>query len=326
MPDVKIDKGITLDLLSNSEPAMSSTSDMPVIETKPDSIAAPETKETPETEGITTEESATPETTEDSSATPEQKKPARGVQKRIDELTREREEARRLADAERAEKLRLLSLLEKGGKTESPETPAEDLAPVKPNKADFTDPDAYDSAMDQYIEAKAEWIAKKEVKSSIEEQNRKTMEANMAAEQKAIRDRYLERASKAQEKYADFVEVAESPDVQISIPMAAAIINHEQGPEIAYHLGKHPEEAKRISSLSPPLQIMELGFIAASLNAPPASSPAAAKPIVSAAPKPITPLASGAGNIEKPIEEMSMDEYAAKRTAQLNKERRGLRH
>lgn len=328
MPDVKIEKGITLDLLPANEPATSSTNDMPIIETQPDSIAAPESKEAPETEGTTTGESATPEkeATADSAATPETKKPAKGVQKRIDELTREREEAKRLAESEHAEKLRLLALLEKGGKQEqSTDVQTEDLPPVKPSKADYADPDAYDAAMDSFIEAKASWTAKQEVKAALDEQNRKTMEANIAAEQKAVQTQYMARVEKVMEKYPDFKEVAESPDVTVSIPMAHAIIHSEQGPDIAYYLGKHPEEAARISSLLPPLQLVELGIIAASLKTP-ASSPAAVKPIVSAAPKPIKPLGTGAGNIEKPIEEMSMEEYAAKRIPELNAQRRGLRH
>jgi hypothetical protein len=51
-------------------------------------------------------------------------------------------------------------------------------------------------------------------------------------------------------------------------PMAHAILHSEQGPDIAYHLGKNPAEAERISKLAPALQLVELGKIASKLEAP----------------------------------------------------------
>jgi len=41
MPDVVIEKPITLDLLPQKAPALSATSDIPVIETKPDASPDP---------------------------------------------------------------------------------------------------------------------------------------------------------------------------------------------------------------------------------------------------------------------------------------------
>ena len=42
MPDVTVDKGITLDLLDQQKPGTSVTSDMPVVETHPDSKPKPD--------------------------------------------------------------------------------------------------------------------------------------------------------------------------------------------------------------------------------------------------------------------------------------------
>ena len=99
--------------------------------------------------------------------------------------------------------------------------------------------------------------------------------------------------------------------------MANAILRHVRGPEIAYHLGRNPEEAKRIATLHPDLQVMELGMLAAGFNRPAAPAP------VSAAPKPITPIKSGDSPAvaDKSLEELDasgdMEGYAAKRRRQL---------
>ena len=87
MPDVVIEKGVTLDLLDQTKPDLSSTSDKPIIETKPDvakPAAAPDKAQD-------ADDSATPDKPADAAASAEPKKPAQGVQKRIDELTRQRE-------------------------------------------------------------------------------------------------------------------------------------------------------------------------------------------------------------------------------------------
>jgi len=298
-----------IDILDQQGPALSSTSDLPVIETKPDSIAAPdvvEDEEVPETEGKTEDESA--ESPESPSETTEPKK-ARGVQKRLDELVKQREEAKSQYEAEKAEKLRLLALLETRGEQPQAdrrsETVETDPVPVKPSKNDYPDPDAYDLAMETYVEEKATWTAKREIVRAQAEMQAKAQQDAIEAGERAAREAYTGRKSKVMEKYPDFAEVAETPDVQVSIPMAHAIINAPDGPDIQYYLGKNPNEAARIMQLSPPLQLMELGLISAKLR-----EPAQPKPPISAAPKPIRPVTSGSESVSKSPDEMSMDEYA----------------
>jgi hypothetical protein len=147
MPDVTIEQPITLDLIPQNEPSLSARSDIPVIETKPDSQPAPKEEVKPEVkadavppeEGKTTEESAPPEEPEDppENAVEAGKPKSKGVQKRIDELVKQREE-------EKAEKLRLMALLEQIHKPkEEPKEVVEDEAPQRPTREEFPDPDAY---------------------------------------------------------------------------------------------------------------------------------------------------------------------------------------
>ena len=102
--------------------------------------------------------------------------------------------------------------------------------------------------------------------------------------------------------------------------MASAIAHSEEGPEIAYYLGNHPEEAERISKLVPQLQLVELGKIVARLT--PTDKPKT----VSAAPAPGKPIKASSETTVSPEEE-SMEAYASRRKKELAQQYRpGVRH
>ena len=330
---LQVQKETKMDLLDTSgAPALSSTSDIPVVETKPDATneGAPPAAAPDKDAKTPTSESAT-EPEETSANEPQDKTPARGVQKRLDELTRQREEAERRAKAAE-ENLRLA--LE--GRKETPAPPKdetkvqEEQEPQRPKRADFPDPDAYDAALDVYIAEKASFTARKEVQAARSADEKARAEAQANAERQRIFTTHAERVEKAKTKYTDFAEVAEAPNVEVSYVMADVILTHEQGPDIQYHLGKNPAEAARIMKLAPAAQLMELGMLAASLKAPaaaaPKAEPAPAPKPLTAAPAPIKPAPAAGESTAKPMEEMSMDEYAAMRKPQLQGERRpGMR-
>ena len=321
MPDVKIEKQATLDLLDIKSPGLSSTSDMPVIETKPD-VIVPE-KDAEVAAEVEVEEPAPSD--KPAPAADDKPKKAQGVQIRINELTRQREDERRRAEAAEARELRILTALERATVKEQPKPDAEEKEPVRPKKLDFPDPDQYDIAVDDYVTQRAAWIAKREVKSHIEAQERKAAEQTAQTQQRNVQEQFKKRVEETSKKYSDYHEVAESPDVQVSFPMAYAILQSEQGPEIQYYLGKNPEEAKRIASMNttdnsgnsvPDVarQLVELGIITAKLN------PVVAKP-VSHAPAPGKPIKSGETSTPQTLEELgekgTMEEYAAKRKPEL---------
>lgn len=365
MPE--IEKPITLDLLDTKAPALSTRSDMPVvpvIETKPDSTpapdkakaaekAAPQKGEKPaesapaDTEAASKDAAAKPD---DSSANEdegielegeadvrtEQKEPSKkskGVQKRIDELTRQREDERRLREATEARLDRALAAVERlTGKPAAEarqEIEQEDPEPTRPVKAQFQDETAYESARDEYMDKKASWLARREVAATIAERERKAAEARAMEETQRVTTTYKQRVDKAVEKYQDYFAVAESPDVAISVPMAQAIMASEYGPEIQYQLGKNPAEAERISKLSVPQQLLALGRIEAKLAAEastpepePEVKPEPVQKTVSSAPAPVQRLKGSGDNATKDISQMSMEEYAAHRRKQLAADRR----
>ena len=300
---MEIEQPTTLDILDTSgTPALSSTTDMPVVETKPD--AQNEVVEAATEEVKTEAESAT--VPEEPPASDEPKK-AKGVQKRLDELTRQREDERRRAEAAEARLDRALAALERKPEVSIEES---DPEPVRPTRGQDTE--AYEQAIMDYAEQKATWIARQEVRAAQAElAQQEQVKAAEHAQQEA-RESYQSRVNAFKEKHADFEQVAESPDVQVSMPMAAAILHSENGPNLQYYLGQNPNEAERIRQLSPPLQLLELGKIEAKLTAPPPP-----KPAVSAASAPIKPLSGAAPSSQKSPEDMSMDEYAAYRKSQL---------
>lgn len=301
-----IKQGLVLDMLDQQHPALSANSDMPVIETKPDATpekVAEAALEVEEPEAEQSEESATSATEEQPGADPEKKKPSRGVQKRLDELTKQREDAERRADAERAEKDRLLKLLEQS--QSKPEPVVVQDEPVRPSRADFADDNAFMDAVSEYVDKKADFIA---TKRQAEAEKQKT-ETAIADGQRMVREAYQERVKKAQDQYADFKEVAESPDVIVSMPMVHAILRHEQGPALQYYLGKNPQEAERILKLDPPSQLVELGVIAATKLNDPVKEPLNPKP-VSAAPRPLSQTKASESVAVKDPSTMTMDEYA----------------
>lgn len=77
---------------------------------------------------------------------------------------------------------------------------------------------------------------------------------------------YREREDAAFEKYDDFEAVAYDRNLQISDAMAQAIQTADNGPDILYHLGLNPAEAKRISKLPATTQAKEIGKLEAKLE------------------------------------------------------------
>lgn len=215
-------------------------------------------------------------------------KPARGVQKRIDELVRQREEERR-------EKERLLAIIEQS-LPKQPQTPAP--ADGKPVPDQFED---YES----YLEALVDWKSDQKISQREQVRERQTSEQQKVSA-------FQEQVARAREQYADFEAVAFNPSLPISEHMQAVILDSDQGAALAYHLGKHPGEAARIAQLPPMAAARELGRIEATLQAP------AAPRRASSAPEPITPVGTREAASRDPSK-MTTEEWMAWRNTQLRK-------
>lgn len=247
---------------------------------------------------VTTEATATPEATE--SESPQEAKP-KGVQKRIDELTRDKHEALRRAQWLEQQYELLQKQLNAPKVEEKPKTPQ---APQgRPTIDQFEDVDDYIAAVTDW---KLEQVEKQREQRAREESQKKTQTENQR--------RISKQVEKARQKHADFDEVViHNPDLAITQDMATALVEMgDVGGDVAYHLGKNPQEAARIAQLPPQRQLIELGRLEASLTLN-------AKRVTSA-PAPVGSQITGSAGAGGLSDSMSTKDWIAARNAQLNRQ------
>jgi hypothetical protein len=226
------------------------------------------------------------------------------VQKRINEITR----ARRAAEAENAA-LRRMILESQQARAERQAPPQAEATPEEqaPKESDFQDYGAYQRAMVGYE-------ARQQVRAEIKaEQARQQSAQQQTAQARAAQESQQRQAKLVEDgraKFDDFDEVALGDHARITPIMAEALsLEDKSGPEIAYYLGKKPDEAARIAALPPARQIMEIGRLAERIQA-------AGKKTVSKATPPIKPVSGARASSVKDPSKMTMDEYAAYRDKQ----------
>jgi hypothetical protein len=209
----------------------------------------------------------------------------RFVQKRINELTREKYEARRQVDALRAELEQLRTQVQ-------PRQPA-------PNPQE--DPEGFIAH-----------LAREEAKKLFESERATTAQQQEQARFQSLAQQHAERAVKFAAEHPDY---AEAEDNLVSMlgqdPMLAEILmSSEHGPLVVHHLGTHLDEAAQLALMPPHLRIAHVARLEARLSAP------KPKPVTKA-PDPTPSLGGGAPATKDP-DRMSTDEWLAWRNSQLN--------
>jgi hypothetical protein len=246
------------------------------------------TEETPATDAteaasVITEPDSEPDVIAEVDAAGEKKPEAKpdttpaGVQKRIDKAVKAQREAERRAEALEAR------LAETTESRPAPAKAAEIAPPVKapegkPGKPEAKNFDTYEA----FNESLMDWkLAQTRAADAKTESDRKAAEEGKA--RGAAWNKRVE-AAKELPALADFDDVMlKAAKLPISEAMHASIFDSDRGPELAYHLASHPEEATRIAKLAPLAAARELGKIEASLGAAVKTS---AKPAAKPLPKP----------------------------------------
>lgn len=218
------------------------------------------------------------------------KKPAKGVQKRLDELTRNWRDAERDRD-------RWRDMAMRGGQ---PQQPGAEPKPAPspgaaPKPEDFPTYDAYLIAQ-----------AKHELRQELTQAEREKAQEQEATQ---VASGWRTQVDTAKGKYADFEAVAFSAPISESV--AHMVAASDVGADLAYHLGKNPDEARRISALPPVVAARELGRLEAKLSAAPPPKPTQAPPPV--------PMVNGRGTQPRDPNAMSYDEYKAMRMGKSKK-------
>ena len=299
------------DILDRPAPALNASGGEP-IQPMPEAAAAPapDAPETPETEqpdspppgpaaaAEPASESSEADAGEAEPAEPAPKEP-RGVGKRLLALETQLREANERSDQLAAEARMAREALARV----TPPTPTE-----RPRAENFQTPAEYDAAM----------IAFGKTQGAMEAAQTQAQVTAAAAEHATMRT-WEQRKTALKETMPDLETVISSPDVPIPLTVARAIVRSPEGPQIAYHLAMHPDEAGRIAMLTPEEQAYEVGRLAAER---PWQRTARN---VSSAPPPITPVGSRQRADRVSPEDESMEAYAARRLQEIRPRAPGTR-
>lgn len=234
---------------------------------------------------------------EDEEDKPKRRRARPDPKKRIRKLVAER-------NTERDENARLRAQIDLLMKQAQQPQPAADQTPQKqedlpPNQDDY--PGDYG----RYLEERSAWASRQAVKQALTEAQKQATQAHKQQQAQAHETEMVTQAkalfAKGAEEFEDFEEIAADPNLPVTDAMTSAMLASDIGHQVQYHLGSHPEEATRISQLSPVQQVREMALLEASLKAP----KAAPKKKTTNAPEPIKPV--GGKSAPKSIDEDNMD-------------------
>lgn len=228
------------------------------------------------------------------------------IEKRFSEVTKRANEAEKRAQETDRRLTLALEALERAVPKQAPVIEVPVVEDVEPEPPEFIDPEQYQRDMATYTKEVASRLVRQQMKDAEAEARIRVQAESQQQAQLVQQQAWAKRREAAMTEMPDYAEVAERPDVAITQAMAVAIASDDLGPKLAYHLGKNPDLAEKISNMPVPLQLMELGMLKAQLSLP--------KPVaVSKAPSPIRPLSGSVNPQVKSVDEMSMEEYAANR-------------
>ena len=271
------------------------SSDMPEVETAPQEETEEEqaNSETVESEGDDNsddgkESDSSAEDTSEEHA--EEVKPANGVQKRINKVVKEREDAKRENEA-----------LQKRIKELEGNNSDQDVK--EPVESDFDTYDQYLDALDKY-DSTAE--TKEPAKDSENDKQKDTSTDNTLTDsQRSAMEVIRETIGSAENKPSDFEAIALNPEVPITGEMLEALAECDDPAKVMYHLGKNKDTAESIANKSPAQQMREIAKLDLTVKVSPP------KPVKTTnAPDPISPV-NGSEQQTKSDSEMSFAEFEA---------------
>lgn len=215
--------------------------------------------------------------------------PKRSAEARINEITRQKHDALREVEYWKSKAIQ----------------PEKD--DVEPPVTSTEAPDSDDFATtEEYIRALTKWT----VKQAREEDAREVSRVSQESEGREAFEKFEVQAERLRAIHEDFDDVLQLP--VFSKEMQYALIDSDVGAELAYYLGTHPAEAKRLSGLTQGRMFKELGKLEVKFTTP-VTPP---KKGVTAAPDPISPV-KGKGQVKSDPLTMTAQEYYDAKAAGL---------
>lgn len=257
-----------------------------------------------DTAEVETPEAEKPEPTQDSEPEIEQERRGKGgFTKKIDKLT-----ARNYQLSEtNAQLQQRLEAIERRLAGEPARKPTESTKPVPDNFKTY----------EEYVEALADWKSEQRVAKAFDEKEQTTQKQAEDARVKEVFDSYNKRVEEARGRFEDFDEVVGRDDISIPQSVQLAIVEMDNGPEVAYYLGQHPEEAKKLLAMTPMQSVIAVGKMSATLGT--TNSPE--KRPVTGAPPPIKPVGAASTKSARSLEDMPQREYNRIRNEEEQKRR-----
>lgn len=235
--------------------------------------------------------------------TPEQKAAREDGERKKNRTTAYIERQRRMIAERDAEIARL-----RGGQGGNQSTTQAPAAEKEPTLEDF------DYDITAFNKAHAKWA----VDTAMNEREQRTKQAEDGRKQQEIVTAYQERAAAFTDDHPDFVEVVNSIPYQLPEAVQAAIMAHERGPEIAYHIANNDDDAFNLSNVQPHVAAAAVERLAKRITAAPPkpeTEPAPAANQLAQPPKPVTrapqPTATVSGRTptDTPPEKLTDDEW-----------------
>lgn len=158
----------------------------------------------------------------------------------------------------------------------------------------------------KFIAATAAYEAAKAVKDTIKSDKAEATQARVAELRSEVMADFEERAESFKAKATDFDDViAKFMDGggKFSDPVRELVTESDVGPQLAYHLAKHPSVANKINALPPLQAAKEIARLEDTLSK---TSTKATK-----APAPLTPVKGGAGPAFDPHTTDDMEAFAS---------------
>ena len=160
-----------------------------------------------------------------------------------------------------------------------------------PKMENFTEVEDYAKARETYA-----------VKKALDERDQKQRSESVNAAHAQLESKWEEKVGKAQDKYDDFDEVVGA--LKPSSPWSVAIMKTDNGADVAYHLGSHQAEARKLFALDPYDQILEIAKLSHKLSAAPEKPKEPSK-----APAPIAPVTGEAQATDELAPVMPFEKY-----------------
>ncbi|HEU4540157.1 MAG TPA: hypothetical protein VFR23_03425 [Jiangellaceae bacterium] len=223
------------------------------------------------------------------------------IQDEIDTLTRKKHELAR--DVE---------LFEARRKAVSPDPPSTPSAPAVSESEPILE--TFDGDFTAFLRARDAWLLKQfEARQRTAEETRLRSEADrkradaLTAHQKRVEE--------ARQQFSDWDAVVNNPELpQIPTAVLDALLEHPQGPRLAYRLARDPQRMQAMLAMSPVAAVLDLGRLAADLDAPVKAAPKT----VTSAPPPAPTLGERPGVPSDDITDAAMSGDFARYKAAMN--------